>query len=62
MPNADLYVGKKNNNNNKRNIREPAYVEVVRKNYGNKVAGLSRDRPLTVKRLFFDVSTKLAKF
>ena len=32
------------------------------KKHGNKVAGRSRDRPLTFEQHFFDVSTKMAKF
>ena len=44
------------------NIRDPAYVEAVRKKHRNKVAGRSRDRLLTFKPHFFVVSTKMAKF
>ena len=54
----------KNKNNKKKNeiyIRDPAYVEAVRKKNGKKVAGWSRDRLLTFKQHFFDVSTRMAK-
>ena len=39
-------------------IREAAYVEPYEKSHGNKVAGPSRDIPLTFKQYFFDVPTK----
>ena len=62
MPNADLYVGKKKKK--KKKINNEIYIceavcEAVRKNHGNKVAGPSRDSPLTFKQHFFDVPTKL---
>ena len=52
MPNADLYVGKRNKKKNERYISEAAYVEAVRKKHGSKIAGQSSDRPLTFKQSF----------
>ena len=58
MPNADLYVGKKKENNNERGLHELACAKVVRKNDENEVAGRSRDRPLAFKQLFLTFQPK----
>ena len=50
------------NKYNESYIREAAYVEAVRKKQGTKVAGQSRDRPLTFKQRFFDDSNNSGKF